>query len=97
MSDMTRSEAERNAWYEQHAASQKAWKSRIIGSANEMDIVVRESKYRLQIMEYLALLTDSGLELANPHQSPVLPEQVRELVIDLAKLVENAIEEYIDG
>lgn len=95
---MNKYEADREAAWIQRERDEEAWKARIIGSATEMDLVIDslEKPDRLKIMKLVADLTDAGLELANPHQHYDLPRQTKDMVVELAQLVENAIEEYIN-
>ncbi len=98
-SDLTPFESELDAMHEQFQRQQETRKATIIGSAVEMDWVIRETEnpLRLKIMKLIADLTDAGLELSNPRCHKDLPEQTKEMVIELAKAVENAIEEFVDN
>jgi len=99
VSDMTYGEAKRDAELEEYIAKLDEEKSSIIGSAAELDYVLWQKTHRekrLAIVQKIVTLTDAGLELQNPHQHKDLQEETKELVIELAQLIENAIEEYIE-
>ena len=98
-SDLTPFESELDAMHEEHQRKQQVRKVTIMGSPVEMEWVYNHTpkELRMQIMNTIINLTDAGLELSNPHCHKDLPEQTKEMVIELAKAVENAIEEFVDN
>lgn len=92
-----RLDAELDAALDRIDRETQAQKASIIGSAVQMDHVIRstDNALRLKIMKLVANLIDAGLELGNPHCHQDLPQQTKEMVIELAERGEQAIEEFI--
>ena len=100
MSDYTRLDAELDATLDALDRQMQVRKASIMGSAVEMDYVIQQTRedLRLKIMNHVRHLADAGLELGNPHCHKDLPQQTKDMVIELAETVEQAIEEFVsDG
>ena len=100
MTDYTRQDAELDIVLDRIDQETQLRKSEVMNSAVEMGHVLSfadetNNKTYLKIAKLFGNLIDAGLELDNPHCHKDLPDQVKEMVIELAQVGEQAIEDFI--